>query len=239
MKKYIMLFLSLILVLCLSSCTLSLDTPDTVTIDGKEYKKAFVGELYPLDEVFSNDGVKASGKVYHKYSQTTYDCYIVYDNNAEPNVYFEAGKFDEAKLYYDNSNNFNFFCLMGNIHDENDQQINHLENMDQSKFDSLLEFSNNNEYNPFTFFNNDESLIKIPIANPDDWMADEIRFYKESKDGAFSTSRAYTFILHENDLYMLYYYDYGDDENPVMLVRDVPTEISDYFCTLLNELKNE
>ena len=239
MKKYIMLFLSLILVLCLSSCTLNLDTPDTVTLDGKEYKKAFVGELYPLDEVVSNDGVRASRKVYYKYSQTPYDCYIVYDRNAEPNVYFEAGKFDEAKLYYGNSNNFNFFCLMGNIHDENDQQINHLENIDHSIFDSLLEFSNDNEYNPFTSFNSEEGLIKIPIANPDDWMADEIHFYKESKDGAFSTSQGYTFILHENNLYLLYQYDFGDDEKPVMLVRDVSTEISDYFCTLLNELKNE
>ena len=70
-------------------------------------------------------------------------------------------------------------------------------------------------------------------------MADEIHFYKESKDGAFSTSQGYTFILHENNLYSLYQYDFGDDEKPVMLVRDVPTEISDYFCTLLNELKNE
>ena len=239
MKKYIMLFLSLILVLCLSSCTLSLDTPDTVTIDGKEYKKAFVGELYSLDEVVSNDSIKVSGNVYYKYSKASYNCYLVYDSNAEPNVYFEAGKFDEAKLYYGNSNNFNFFCLMGNIHDENDQQIIHLESIDQSIFDSLLEFSNNNEYNPVTSFNNEEGLIKIPIANPDDWMADEIHFYKESKDGAFSTSQGYTFILHENNLYLLYQYDFGDDEKPVMLVRDVPTEISDYFCTLLNELKNE
>ena len=128
---------------------------------------------------------------------------------------------------------------MGNIHDENDQQINHLENIDHSIFDFLLEFSNDNEYNPFTSFNNEEGLIKIPIANSDDWMANEIHFYKESIDGAFSTSQGYTFILHENNLYLLYQYDFGDDEKPVMLVRDVPTEISDYFCTLLNELKNE
>ena len=239
MKNYIVLFLSLILVLCFSSCALNLNMPDTVTIEGKEYKKAFVGELYPFDETASNDGVKVSGNLYCKYSQTPYDCYIAYDRDAEPNVYFEVEKFDEAKLYYSDSNNFNFFCLMGNIHDENDQQIIHLENINHATFDSLLEFSKNNDYNPFTSFNNEEDLIKIPIADPDDWMADEIHYYKESKDGAFITSKGYTFILHENKLYVLYQYDFGNDEVPVMLVRAVPSEVGDYFCTLLKELKNE
>lgn len=61
MKKYIVLVLSLILVLCFSSCTPNLDMPGTVTIEGKEYKIAFVGELYPFDELISSDGVKVSG----------------------------------------------------------------------------------------------------------------------------------------------------------------------------------
>ena len=239
MKKRIFFIPLLILVLCFSSCSLNLDKPDTVTIEGKEYKKAFVGELYPFDEFDSDDGVTVSGNLYYKHSQTAYDCYIAYDRNAEPNIYFETEKFDEAWLYYCDSSNFNFFCLMGNIHDENDQQIINLENVDDSTFDSLLEFAKDNDYNPFTSFNNEEGLIKIPIANPDDWMADEIHFYKESKDGAFTTSQAYTFIVHENKLYFLYQYDFSDDNAPIMLVRHVPSEIGDYFCDLLKELSNE
>lgn len=239
MKKYILLFLSLILVLCFSSCALTLDKHDTVTIEGKEYKKAFVSELYPFDEFVPNDGVKVSGNLYYKYSQTPYDCYIAYDRNAEPNVYFEKEKFDEAKLYYSNSNNFKFFCLIGNIYDENDQQIINLENINYSMFNSLLEFSKDNDHNPFTSSNSEEGLKKVPVTDPDDWMADEIHFYKESKDGAFTTSKAYTFILHENRLCLLYQYDFSDDEAPVMLVRDIPSETSDYFCFLLKELRSE
>ncbi len=238
MKKHIFFVLSLILVLCFSSCALNLDKPDIVTIQGKEYKKAFVGELYPFDEFVFNDSVKVSGELYYKYSQTPYDCYIAYDRNAEPNVYFAKDKFDEVMLYYSDSNNFKFFCLTGNIHDENDQQVFNLEDINYEMFHSLLEFSKVNDYNPFTSFNNEEGLIKIPIADPDDWMVDEIHFYKESKDGAFTTLKAYTFILHENKLYFLYQYDFSDDEAPVMLVRDVPSEAGDYFCALLKDLQN-
>ena len=54
--------------------------------------KSFVGELYPLDELVSGGGVKVSGNLYYKYSQSSYDCYIAYDSNAEPNIYFETKK---------------------------------------------------------------------------------------------------------------------------------------------------
>ena len=239
MKKHIFYILLLILVLCFSSCSLNLDKPDTVTIEGKEYKKAFVGELYPFDEFDSDDGVTVSENVYYKHSQTPYDCYISYDRNAEPNVYFAKDDFDEAKLYYSDSNNFEFFCLFGNIHDQNGQQIINLKNIDCEMFNSLLEFSKNTDYNPLTSLNNEEGLIKIPFADPDDWMADERHFYKESKDGAFTTLKAYTFILHENKLYFLYQYDFSNDEAPVMLVREVPSETGDYFCDLLKKLPNE
>ncbi len=239
MRKHINFILILVLILCCSSCAANLAKPDIITINGKEYKKAFVGELYPFDESLSDDGVKVSGNFYYKYSETPYDCYIAYDRNAEPNIYFAKEKFDEVVSYYNDPNNFKFSCLIGNIHDENDQQIINLGNLDHSIFNSLLEFSKSNDYNPFTSFNNEEGLKRVPVTDPGDWTADEIHFYKESKDGAFSTSQGFTFILYENKLHLLYQYDFSDDETPVMLVKDIPSEIGDYFCTLLKELINE
>ena len=61
---------------------------DKTAEEEKEYKKAFIGELYPIDDVVSNEGIKISGNSYYKYFETQYDCYIAYDRNAEPNVYF-------------------------------------------------------------------------------------------------------------------------------------------------------
>ena len=84
---------------------------------------------------------------------------------------------------------------------------------------------------------NELHLKKVPITNPDDWMADEIHFYKESKDGAFTTSRAYTFIIYENKLCFLYQYDFRDEDAPVMAIRDIPKELSNYFLSLLYQQK--
>lgn len=238
MKRCALIFISLILVLCFSSCAINFDKPDTVTIEKKEYIRAFIGELYPVDASFPNtDGVKVSGNFYYQYSGTPFDCYITYDRNAEPNIYFEKEQFEEAASHYKNADSFKFFCLLGNIHDENDQQIIDLENIDYSMFNSLFEFSKDNDYNPFTSFNNEDGVKKVPIADPDDWIADEIHFYKESKDGFFTTSKAYTFILYENKLCFLYQYDFSDGKDPVMIVRDIPSEISDYFCSLLNQMQ--
>ena len=241
MKKYILVILSLMLILSFASCTKKIP-PLTITIEGKEYQKAFVGELYPLDTSFPDaddkEGIRISGEYYYKYQLTDFNCYIAYDNNAEPNVYFESGRFEAAVSYYRNAENFKFFCLLGNIHDENDQQILEIKEIDSLMLDQLLDFSKDTDYNPFTSFNDEEEIITVSIPNPNDWMADEIHFYKESKDGAFSTLKGYTFILYENKLGLLYQYDFTDEKSPVMLIQYVPTEISDYFCSLLENLQD-
>ena len=240
MKKLSILFLSLALVFCFSSCALNAtkSAADTVVIEENEYTKAFTGELYPVDDSFmSTDGVIVSGSQYYKYSNAQYDCYITYDHNAEPNVYFENINLDDAVSYYNDPCNWSFFCLLGNVFDENEQQILEVKEMDPVMFDQLLEFAAENDNNPFTSFNNEDGLKEVPIPNPDDWTADEIHFYKASIDGAFITSKGYTFVLVENQLCLLYQYDFADEETPVMLVKGVPSEISDYFCCLLNELQ--
>ena len=243
MKKYILVILSVMLILSSASCTLKKDLPVNITIEGKEYQRSFIGELYPLDTSFPDaddkEGIRISGEYYYKYELTDFDCYIAYDNNAEPNVYFESGRFEDAVSYYKNAENFKYFCLLGNIHDENEQQILEIKEIDSLMLDQLLEFSKEYHYNPFTSFNKEEGLTPVSIPDPNDWMADEIHIYKKSKDGAFSTLRAYTFKLYEGKLCFLYQYDFTDEKSPVMLIRYVPTEISDYFCSLLENLQNK
>lgn len=236
MKRCSLIFISLLILFCCVSCRFNPYMPDSVKIEGKEYKRAFIGELYPMDDFApDSDGVKVFGNSYYKYSKTPYDCYIAYDRNAEPNLYFESEKFDEATSYYKDPSNFNFFCLLGNIHDENEQQIFHIENINSSMFHSLLAFSNENDYNPFTSFNKEDGLKSIPIANPDNWTADEIHFYKQSKDGAFTTSKAHTFVFYKSRLYFLYHYDFSNEDAPIMKVREVPAELNEYFSSLLHQ----
>ncbi len=236
MKRSVFAIPLLVLAFLFSSCGLNLNKPDNVTIQGNAYKRAFIGELYPLDASFPNvEKVRVSGNAYYPYSESPFDCYIAYDRNAEPNVYFKTSQFDDAVSHYSNGDCFNFYCLIGNIHDESEQQIFEISGIDSSMFGQLLEFAKENDYNPFTSFNNEDGLIEVPVADAADWMADEIHFYKESKDGAFATSQAYTFKLHNDKLYLVYSYDFSNEEEPVMSLRDIPSEISDYFCSLLEQ----
>ena len=71
MKK-ICFILSLILILCCCSCTINFNKPDTVTIEEREYKKAFIGELYPIDDVVSSEDINISGNSYYKCFKTQY-----------------------------------------------------------------------------------------------------------------------------------------------------------------------
>lgn len=242
MKKYMVIVFSILLMMCFSSCNLKMNPPktekdstDTVTIEGKEYKMAELDRLYPtVDGVGSTNAVWVMGKDYYQYIQSKYDCYVRYDTSAEPVLYFESSIFDEAFSYYNNEDNFNFYCILGNFYDKNNQRKFELQDVDASMFRQLLDFSHANEYDPFSFANNESGLITVLLEDSKNRIENEIHIYKESKDGKFSTGKK-TYVLHEDKLCLLYYYDFGNKEAPVMLIREVPEEISDYFCSLLEK----
>lgn len=239
MKRCLFFILSLILLLT-TACTTEHELPATVMIEGKEYQKAFTDELYPMDDALSNSGgIHKAGATYCKYPAAQFDCYVVYGYQAAPTVYFVSDQFENAVSYYKDAGNYHFFCVLGNIHDENEQQVLEINTIDSAKFQQLLSFSKDNDYDPFAVSHREEGLIQVPIPDPDDWMAHEIHLFKQSKDGAFSTLKGYTFVLHENDLYLLYQYDFTDEEAPVMLLQAIPTDISRYFCSSLEELPRE
>ena len=58
MRKYSRIFIAIVLAFCLTSCGFSnfiKQLPDTITIHGREYKRAFIDELYPVDDVVDFD----------------------------------------------------------------------------------------------------------------------------------------------------------------------------------------
>lgn len=226
--------------LCLTSCKSTKNVKNNVvTIKGEEYKLAFVDELYPMyEELVSNKEIWALGKKCYEYIKPQFGCYIAYDLKAEPNIYFKSEQFDEALEFYSNGDNYNFFCLRGNIFDEERQQIFELHDIDLKMFDELISFASEKEYNPLTSFDNKDGIISFPI-NQNSKVVNEIHFYKESKDGAFTTSKGYTFLVRGDKMYLLYYYDYANDSKPVAKVRTLPTELSDYFYNLLKEIEQQ
>jgi hypothetical protein len=238
MKKvyHIILIFFIFSIMC-SSCSVRKELPESVTIEKHTYRRAFVAELYPLDDPSSTpDYVRVSGVSYYRCANDTFDCYVAYDNNAEPNVYFAESVFDEAVQYYKKSDNYLHYCVFGNIHDETESETNQISEIDGNMFDALLDFAQEHQYNPLTSFNHVDGLRHIPIADYADWVKEEIHLYKESKDGHFSTTKAYTFLNIEDSLVYLHIY-YADKENLKMAVFDVPQELSDYFIPIVEDLK--
>ena len=225
MKRTSAFLLLLILIFSATSCNFKNNKSDTVKIDNKEYIRASIGQVYPVDNAFIADGgEKISGNTYFGYPNGKFDCYISYGDDGEPNLYFESKKQDEILAYYNDPKNYNYFCLIGNANDENNQQIFKLDGIEHSMFDGLMKCI----YNKAGF-------MPMPVTN-DDWVADEIHFYKESKDGAFSTSKGNTFIMRERKMYVIGYYDFSDDDAPVMHVKEVPSDVSNYFCGLIENI---
>lgn len=243
MKKCVLLLMSVILVLCFTSCAWQ-KLPDTVTIEEKEYKRAFIGELYPLfsyswDDAPYTQGVLFAQKSYYPYPQAAFDCYIANNTSGKSNVYFESTAFDKAVSYYKNPDNFHFYCMIGNMHDEDQRETFEIQDIDAAMFDRLIAYCAENAYNPLTSYNNENDLRKVPISTDGTYMDDEIRFYKESNEGAFASSKGYIFKLVDHQLYLLFHYSFKDKENPVMFIRDVPTDIGDYFKVLAQKLQNK
>ncbi len=227
-KIYCLMLLIILICILFTSCRLSAKMPETVEINGIMYKAAISASLYPLTEVADKEpDMKHRGIAYYMYTDGKYDCYIAYDYNGEPNIYFSDSQYDEAVLYYTSSENFTYYCKFGNIHDEHNNNYHVIHNVNSELFEKLLSYASEKSYNPFTVFKEVNDLEEIPVNNSDDWMKDEIHFYKESNDGAFTTSLGKTFYLLDDKLVLLYYYDFGDEDNPVMLIRRIPSEFND------------
>lgn len=227
MKRKILILaaLAIYILLTFAACN---SMPDEVIIDGESYKLAFTARLYPVDMSFMDQtGIKVSGNRFHYYPGSAYDCYVSYDNNGEPNIYFKESEFDDALAYYTDSENFTYYCALGNFHDTEECTTHTIEDINTELFEKLLTFSHEKDYNPFALFKNEKDLKKVPVADPDNWTSEEIRFYKESKDGFFSSFQGHIYILLDGKLALLYYYDFGNEDEPVMLIREIPSELSD------------
>ncbi len=236
MRKIIFMLLVLLSVFAIVSCDAVneyFELPDTITVDGVEYKRAYIGHLYEESHNFSDiKTVKIKNKTYTGYFDTKYKFFVANDLDAEPNIYFESSHYSEAFSYYNNPENYKYICHVGNVYG-GDQYI--ISDIDIEMFDKLLEFSKKNYYNPLTSFNNEEGLEIMAFDSSSKWDTDEIRFYKESKDGAFSTSRGFDLKLRDNKLYLLYAYDFEDEANPVMKLRPIPADIGNYFISLISQ----
>lgn len=198
----------------------SLGEPKTITIENTVYRNGFTGELYPLNIDYQDDCYSVNKKEFHRVNGEQFD--LVYSPTfslAFDALYCSEDQWEQAKAYYADSNNFTYYCSNTSIPD-----------VDVTKFDRLMEFAEENGYDPFGS-NSDVKTCRLPM--PD--LSSELIFYKESKDGLLTSSRGSKFHRINGKLYLVFFYDMGHGEYEELVAVEVPEEIGQYFMEFLDQ----
>ncbi len=244
MKKLLVLF-SVLILANFCSCGLiggNTKTPEAVDIDGVEWSLAYEnGYFYPQEDLNEeNKAGSVEGYNFYNFEGKEFDFIVCYSRNGKPNIYFKTEELDSARAYYDNPENCNYYCIIGNIHDENDHRVYELTDLDTDKFEELYSFSMEESYDPSKGLEDRVGKKEIPFDPNSSFTDGEIVFYKADKSGVLCTSKGANYRIEENELVMLYFYyfdGYNDYANPLMYVSEVPEELGDYFVDIVDKLE--
>ena len=193
----------------------------SITIENTVYRNGFSGDLYPLDIDYEDDGYSVNGQTFYRVNCERFDLmYTPTNGSAFDALYCSEEQCEQARAYYADSDNFIYYCRNRVLPD-----------VDVTKFDELMEFAKENEYNPFGS-NSDVKTCRLPM--PD--TSSELIFYKESKDGILVSSKGKKFHLINGKLFMVFYYDMGHGNYQELVAVEVPEEIGQYFIELLEQM---
>jgi len=233
MKRLIFIALCVLLVLMLSSCAIASNAivPITVTIDGVTYRDGFYGNLWP-EKLTYQDYVYEVG--IWKFRRVDYDKYdwvhSAIGGTTSGVLYCAENQWEQAHEYYTDSSNFVFYCRIGAQYIDRDPVIAVIPDIDFQKFNELLDFADKNSYNPFVS-NKDAKTRRLPMPGRDE--SPELVFYCESNDGLFTSYRGNKFHIINNELLLVFFYDYGYGEYEELVAVDVPDKLGKYFIELL------
>lgn len=237
MKRILSICIIFIMIFSLSSCIfLRPIVPESITFDGQTYMKAFTAEFFPNDyPPGSADATefRIGFKSYYHLTTTYFDSCVGYTVYGEPEIYFNANQYDEAIAYFENPENFNYFCLVGNIVDKTDHYVCSVPNMDPLMLDKLTDFILENGHTPFK--SNSQKASSVPLIG-DEWKDGEFYFYKATKSGDFLSIRD-TLRIVDGRIVLLHYYDFdGETGNQKMIYVDLPDDLNEYFLSVLSDL---
>lgn len=235
MKKNVLIVLCTFFTLALTACNISnLFVPETVEIDGKTYRNGFYGDLWPENLTYKGDSYKdGNNEFYHVVCEQFDWVHSSIGSTTNGVLYCAEGEWEKACEYYSNSDNFTYYCRIGAQYESSGPVLVTIPNIDSTKFDELLAFADKNSYNPFGS-NKDVKTRRLPI--PDENESPELVFYKESKDGFFTSFQGNEFLVIDGKLLLLFYYDYGHGEYEELVAVEVPDELGKYFIKLIAQL---
>lgn len=238
MKKLILIATFVVyLTLVLTACSVELSVPHTVAIDGTTYRNGFYGDLWPDNITLKGEPIKVGVNDFQRVNCERFDwVHSAIGTKTSGILYCKESQWEEAQEYYADCDNFVYYCSIGAKYVDLDPVIITIPNIDSKKFDELMVYANKNSYNPFGS-NKDVKIRRIPI--PDRDKSPELVFYKESKDGFFTSFKGNIFHELDGKLLLLFYYDFGHGKKEEMVAVDVPDELGQYFVKLIEQLKKQ
>ncbi|MBQ8296599.1 MAG: hypothetical protein IJX77_02310 [Ruminococcus sp.] len=216
--------------LLLTGCAdLRLLLSDSVDVNDKTYKTGFYGSLIP-DELDYSGETYSVGKT--EYKQLEHDRFDLIRSDSgmytSGTIYCSEEQFSEAELYYSDPENFSYYCTIGAESTDNTPYTLNIDDIDTDMFNALIEFADNSSYDPFDSKHNDK-IDKAELPIPDNYITHRLNFYKESNDSLFTSSKGHEFHIIDDELYLVFYYDYGHGEYEKLVGVKVPEEISGYI----------
>jgi len=231
MKKFIFVLLAICVFLTscgnISSVTIEVETESGV------YRNGFYGDLYVIDPKTPEKAFKYGKQQFYYLPNENFDLRITYENPAVATAFCHVEQWEEAKDFYSENENFDFYCLRGNVHDPKNSEIFSIPDMDYEKFNMLYDFAEAKGYDPFGA----ENINAKRIINYEHRGNCEIIFYKESKDGVFTSFKGHKYHLLGGKLVLVYYYDANHGEKNELVYIEVPRDIAAYFEELLKGLE--
>jgi energy-coupling factor transporter transmembrane protein EcfT len=214
----------------------------SVTIDGVTYRSGFYGDLYPVfgqvgdigsdtleEEILFDDGNRKFRRVDFEGHDWVHSYTGQYSGGT---VYCAESQWEQMSDYYTDPLNFEYYYGVGYYMVETSTSI---PDIDPQKFDELMAFSRENEYQPFNSSSNKKVSQKTRRI-PEDEFHQGVCFYRVSNDGYFTTVKSPMYFEHDDKLLLVFYHDGGRDNGGIkeVVAVEAPDELGQYFLGLMD-----
>ena len=228
MKKIFLI--RLILMLTLAGCVgLAPNGPEILKTNEQTLKTGFYGTLVPNDFVLTEVTLEIQNIKLNKISHDHFDLYHAdIGSNIAGTIYCAEKDYENALAFYADPNNFSYYCTLGVDSYTQSTKTVEIADIDTDKFNALLEFADQSDYDPFDK-NHNAKIEKVELPMPDNTKDTRLVFYKQSNDGLFVSYARTDFYILNNHLYAVYRYDFGHGEYEKLIAVKAPDDISTYF----------
>ena len=226
--------------LCLGGCTnLSqshLDVPETVEIEGNTYRTGFYGDdLWVKNMEFTGTEYEVNGTQFRGLDCNGFACVQASIGGKTNGVlYCLDEQWDDAASYYDDAENFTYYCLIEATSYE-PERLAELETVDLEQWSALFHHSTTYDYDPFDLIKNITSEhVAVEFDTLEINPLPYIHFYRESIDKKFISSKGSHFFIWDGTLYLARYDNHKDHR---LSAVKIPEETGAYFLEIIENIR--